>query len=103
MLYEVITGNAAGAVGYNGAHRKGDDAAPVEAFHDFEVLTALTLNAAASLGMADTIGSIEVGKHADLLLHAFPVITSYSIHYTKLYDSALTSRSKKIYNISWKA
>jgi imidazolonepropionase len=45
-----------------------------------EVLTALTLNAAAALGMADKIGSIEVGKHADLLLHAFPSYKFIAYH-----------------------
>lgn len=33
-----------------------------------EVITALTLNGAAALDMADTIGSIEVGKRGDLAL-----------------------------------
>jgi len=33
-----------------------------------EALTALTLNGAAALGLADTIGSIEPGKIADLVL-----------------------------------
>jgi imidazolonepropionase len=33
-----------------------------------EVITALTLNAAAALGRSDRIGSIEVGKQADLVI-----------------------------------
>lgn len=33
-----------------------------------EVLTAVTLNAAAAMGKADTIGTIEAGKRADLVL-----------------------------------
>ncbi|MDO4543048.1 MAG: imidazolonepropionase [Clostridia bacterium] len=34
----------------------------------YEVLTAVTLNAAAAIGMADRIGTIERGKQADLVL-----------------------------------
>jgi len=37
-----------------------------------EVLVAATLNAAASLGLSDRYGSLEVGKEADLLLVASP-------------------------------
>lgn len=33
-----------------------------------ETITALTLNAAASLGKADTLGSIEEGKQADFVI-----------------------------------
>src|SRR5262249_11351307 len=33
-----------------------------------EVITALTLNAAAALGRSDRVGSIEVGKQADLII-----------------------------------
>jgi imidazolonepropionase len=33
-----------------------------------EVLNALTLNAAAALGISDRVGSLEVGKYADLVL-----------------------------------
>jgi imidazolonepropionase len=37
-----------------------------------EAITAATLNAAHSLGRAATIGSIEVGKRADLVVHDVP-------------------------------
>lgn len=37
-----------------------------------EVITGLTLNAAAALDLAETHGSIEIGKQADILLHDFP-------------------------------
>ena len=37
-----------------------------------EVVTALTINGAAAVGRADSIGSLEVGKQADLLLLKHP-------------------------------
>lgn len=37
-----------------------------------EVVTALTINGAAALGMADKIGSITVGKRADMVLLKYP-------------------------------
>lgn len=37
-----------------------------------ETICALTLNAAAAVGMADTIGSVEPGKRADLVILEFP-------------------------------
>jgi imidazolonepropionase len=37
-----------------------------------EAVTALTLNGAAAVGRADRIGSIDVGKQADLVLLRFP-------------------------------
>lgn len=33
-----------------------------------EVLTAVTLNGAAAIGMADTVGSVEAGKLGDLVI-----------------------------------
>jgi imidazolonepropionase len=37
-----------------------------------EILTALTLNGAAALGRANRLGSLEVGKQADILIHGCP-------------------------------
>lgn len=37
-----------------------------------EVLTAVTLNGAAAIGMADQIGSVEVGKLGDLVVWDAP-------------------------------
>lgn len=37
-----------------------------------EVITALTLNAAAAIDRADQIGSIDIGKQADIVIHEFP-------------------------------
>ena len=36
-----------------------------------EALTAATINAAYSLGRGDVVGSLEVGKAADFLIHEF--------------------------------
>lgn len=45
-----------------------------------EVITALTINAAAALGRADSIGSIEVGKKADIVILEFPSIHFLPYH-----------------------
>ncbi|ACN17373.1 HutI [Desulforapulum autotrophicum HRM2] len=37
-----------------------------------EAVTALTINGAAALNRADTIGSIDVGKHGDLVILEYP-------------------------------
>ncbi len=37
-----------------------------------EVLTAVTLNGAAAIGMADKVGSIETGKQGDLVIWDAP-------------------------------
>ena len=37
-----------------------------------EAVTALTINAAAAIDRADTIGSIDVGKHGDLVVLEYP-------------------------------
>lgn len=37
-----------------------------------EMITALTINGAAALDKADTIGSIDVGKKGDIVIHEFP-------------------------------
>jgi imidazolonepropionase len=46
-----------------------------------ESLTAATLNAACSLGLGGEIGSIEVGKRADLLVLAAPNLFHLAYHY----------------------
>ncbi|PID81247.1 MAG: imidazolonepropionase [Clostridiales bacterium] len=37
-----------------------------------ETITALTINAAAAIDRADRIGSLDVGKQADVVIHEFP-------------------------------
>jgi imidazolonepropionase len=46
-----------------------------------EVVTALTLNAAAALGRADRIGSLAVGKQADLVLYSVPDYRQIFYHF----------------------
>lgn len=46
-----------------------------------ESLTAATLNAACSLGLGHEIGSIEVGKRADLVLLGLPNLLHLAYHY----------------------
>jgi imidazolonepropionase len=46
-----------------------------------EALTAATLNAAAAIGRADELGSIEVGKRADLVVLGAPTYHHLVYHY----------------------
>jgi imidazolonepropionase len=46
-----------------------------------ETLTAVTLNAACSLGLGDRIGSIDVGKDADLVILDVPNLLHLAYHY----------------------
>lgn len=46
-----------------------------------ETLTALTMNGAAALDRADSIGSIVPGKRADLLIHEFPSYKFMAYHF----------------------
>lgn len=45
-----------------------------------EIVTALTINAAAALGRADTIGSLEKGKKADIIILEYPSINFLPYH-----------------------
>jgi imidazolonepropionase len=46
-----------------------------------EAITAATLNGAAALGLSNEIGSIEMGKQADLVIFDVPEYTSIVSHY----------------------
>ena len=45
-----------------------------------EIVTALTINAAAAVGRGDTIGSIEKGKKADIIILEYPSIHFLPYH-----------------------
>jgi imidazolonepropionase len=53
-----------------------------------EVLTAVTINAALAVGLADRIGSLEAGKQADLVVWNVP--SSRQIPYWPAADLART-------------
>lgn len=46
-----------------------------------EAITAMTLNAAAAVGRSDRIGSVEVGKQADLLILDVPNYSHFLYHF----------------------
>ncbi|MGB4438456.1 MAG: imidazolonepropionase [Sedimentibacter sp.] len=47
-----------------------------------EIITALTVNAAVAVGRSDTIGSIEIGKKADIIILEYPSINFLPYHAT---------------------
>jgi imidazolonepropionase len=46
-----------------------------------ETITALTLNAAAAIARADTVGSLEPGKKADIIILDCPDYRHLSYHF----------------------
>ena len=63
-----------------------------------EAITALTLNGAAAIGRADTIGSLETGKLGDLVMLDFdtPACLPY---YTGMNSVVMTvKRGRVVYN-----
>jgi imidazolonepropionase len=59
-----------------------------------ETLTGMTLNAAASLGLAHEIGSLEVGKSADLVLLDAPDDRHLIYHWGVNLATAVVSRGR---------
>ena len=55
-----------------------------------EAITAMTLNGAAAIGRADTIGSIETGKKGDF------VLLDTDTHYVLPYYTGMNSVEKTI-------
>ncbi len=50
-------------------------------FHPLEVIRSATLNGAEALGMADKIGSVEVGKQADFVIVAENPLQNFKVLY----------------------
>jgi imidazolonepropionase len=62
-----------------------------------EVVTALTLNAAAALGRADRLGSIEVGKQADLIICDVPDYRQLFYHFGVNHVWRVIKRGRVVY------
>ena len=65
-----------------------------------EALTAATLNAACCLGLGERIGSIEVGKQADLVVLAAPNLLHLAYHYGINVVSAVVKSGKLVHQAS---
>jgi len=68
-----------------------------------EALTAATLNAACCLGLGERIGSIEVGKQADLVVLAAPNLLHLAYHYGINPVSAVIKRGKLVHQAQKRA
>lgn len=62
-----------------------------------EAICAMTLNGAAALGCADTIGSIEAGKKADLVILAYPDYRFLVYHTGKNIVETVIKEGKIVY------
>jgi imidazolonepropionase len=62
-----------------------------------EVVTALTLNAAAALGCSDRLGSIEVGKQADLIICDVPDYRHLFYHFGGNHVWRVIKRGRVVY------
>ena len=62
-----------------------------------EVVTALTLNAAAALGCADRVGSIEVGKQADLVIYDVPDYRQLFYHFGVSHVERVIKRGRVVF------
>ncbi|BEP28940.1 imidazolonepropionase [Helicovermis profundi] len=66
-----------------------------------ETITALTINAAAALGRADKIGSIDIGKEADIVIHEFPSYNFIPYHIGVSTVEKVIKKGKLIYDKNW--
>jgi len=62
-----------------------------------EVVTALTLNAAAAVGRADRLGSLEVGKQADLVVWDVPDYRHLFYHFGVSHARHVVKRGRVVY------
>src|SRR5439155_9459706 len=62
-----------------------------------EVVAALTINAAAAVGRADRIGSLEVGKQADLIIVDVPDYRHLFYHFGVNHVWRVVKRGRVVY------
>ncbi len=63
-----------------------------------ETVTALTLNGAAALDRADRIGSIDIGKQADLVILEYPSYTFLHYHFAMNLVEKVIKKGKIVFN-----
>jgi imidazolonepropionase len=63
-----------------------------------EVVTALTLNAAAAVGRSDRIGSLEVAKQADLVIFDVPDYRQIFYHFGVNHVAHVVKRGRVVYS-----
>ncbi len=66
-----------------------------------EVITALTINGAAAVARADTIGSLEPGKKADIIFLKFPSIHFMPYHSTINLVETVIKNGETVYHKEW--
>jgi imidazolonepropionase len=63
-----------------------------------EVVAGLTLNAAAALGRSDRIGSLEVGKQADIIICDVPDHRQLFYHFGVSHVSTVIKRGRVVFS-----
>lgn len=66
-----------------------------------EVITALTINGAAAVGRADSIGSLEKGKQADILIMKYPSVAYLPYHTGISQVETVVKRGEIIFSKKW--
>ncbi len=66
-----------------------------------EVITALTINGAAAVGRADTIGSLEKGKKADIIMLKYPSIHFMPYHTAINLVETVIKNGETVYHKEW--
>lgn len=66
-----------------------------------EVISALTINGAAAVGRADTIGSLEKGKNADIVILKYPSVHYMPYHTAINLVETVIKNGETVYQKEW--